>query len=158
MNREQLQKVRDALSEGCGWSDQILADYDEKYARHPATEADREFITDSQNKIIEALDILDAALQSCPDCGKPTPPDSTHTCLPQQPDDWEGIAADQALTIAMLQLDKQCLLEGLQYAVKQVPSLGDVPGIRSQLAAVPDSDAVNATLETMQQEQSNGTL
>ena len=62
MTKDELTKVRDALSEGCGWSDQILADYDEKYARHPATEADREFITDSQNKIIEALDILDAEL------------------------------------------------------------------------------------------------
>lgn len=113
----------------------------------------RPFLVTSQH--IALADLRDA-LATCPDCGKPTPKGSIHTCLPQNPDDaidWEGIAADQALTIAMLQLDKQCLLEGLQYAVKQVPSLGDVPGIRSQLAAVPNSDAVNATEETMQQEQ-----
>ena len=29
------------------------------------------------------VDALRAALQSCPDCGKPTPPDSVHTCSPQ---------------------------------------------------------------------------
>ena len=62
MNKEQLTKVRDALTEGCGWSEQILANYDEKYARHPATEAYREFIIDSQDKIIEALDILNREL------------------------------------------------------------------------------------------------
>ena len=62
MTREQLQQIRDALAEGNGWAGHALADHDEKYARHPATEADREFITDSQNKIIEALRILDRAL------------------------------------------------------------------------------------------------
>ena len=66
MNKEQLTKVRDALAEGNSWADQVLADYDEKYARHPSTEADREFITDSQKGICEALRILDAALAAEP--------------------------------------------------------------------------------------------
>lgn len=66
MNKEQLTKVRDALAEGNSWADQVLADYDEKYARHPSTEADREFITDSQKGICEAIAILDAAIAAEP--------------------------------------------------------------------------------------------
>ena len=34
---------------------------------------------------------LRAALQSCPDCGKPAPEGSIHTCSPQKPDSWDAV-------------------------------------------------------------------
>lgn len=39
------------------------------------------------------IDRLRAALQSCPDCGKPAPEGSIHTCSPQKPDS-DALIAD----------------------------------------------------------------
>jgi hypothetical protein len=52
------------------------------------------------------IDRLRAALQSCPDCGKPAPEGSIHTCSPQKPDSdvakWEGEAVHRAFTVGTI--------------------------------------------------------
>ena len=39
----------------------------------------------------EYIEALRAALASCPDCGKPAPEGSIHTCSPQKPDSWDAV-------------------------------------------------------------------
>lgn len=41
---------------------------------------------DGRDELDGAAEALRAALATCPDCGKPTPEGSVHTCGPQKPD------------------------------------------------------------------------
>jgi len=38
-----------------------------------------------------ALENAPAAPDTCPDCGKPAPEGSIHTCSPQKPDSWDAV-------------------------------------------------------------------